>query len=348
MANKVWHVSDKHVIELADPSVPIPQPAQHQALVRIHAVALNFRDLLVSERSPAYPVVAKPDLIPCSDGAGVVEVAGSSSKWKKGDRVVLCANTWENGDQRNFNLTEVLGGGDVDGTLRRWAVLDDNHLVRAPKNLSMVEASTMYTAGVTACRALFFGPVVTDADTTILTQGTGGVSCYAIQLNIICKLAAAVGARVISTSSSDSKLISAGLLGAKHTINYTTTPSWSDEVLRITSGKGVDNVIEVSGADTIEQAIKATRFAGLVTVVGLLSESRPPATDLITAILYGAKTITGIIGAGSKEMLEYLVKLVEKYDIHPPIAQIFEFEEADKAFEYLKTPSEVGKVVIKC
>lgn len=160
------------------------------------------------------------------------------------------------------------------------------------------------------------------------------------------KLAAAVGATIISTSSSDSKLLQAGLLGASHTINYTKTPRWSEEVLRLTSGKGVDIVVEVGGSSTIEESLASTRYAGVIAVVGVLSESKP--ADLIPAILFGAKTVTGQLGSGSKEMFKYLVKMVEENDIHPPIARAFEFEEAKQAFAYTKTLTEVGKVVIKC
>lgn len=151
--------------------------------IRTSKSSVNYRDLMVSERSPAYPLAAKSNLVPCSDGSGIVEAIGPSSTWEKGDRVVLCGNTWEDGDNRNFDFSKTLGGGEFDGTLRRWMVVDDSRLVRAPKNLSLIEASTLlFTAGNTACRALFFGPIVADSNTTVLTQGTGGVSCYAIQV----------------------------------------------------------------------------------------------------------------------------------------------------------------------
>lgn len=102
----------------------------------------------------------------------------------------------------------------------------------------------------------------------------------------------------------------------------------------------------MGGSSTIEESLASARYAGVISVVGVLSESKP--ADLIPAILFGAKTVTGQLGLGSKEMFKYLVKMVEENDIHPPIARAFEFEEAEQAFAYTKTLAEVGKVVIKC
>jgi NADPH:quinone reductase-like Zn-dependent oxidoreductase len=157
-----------------------------------------------------------------------------------------------------------------------------------PRNLSFEEAAALPTAGVTAVNALYhsrlLGPKGEELlkGKTVLTQGTGGVSCFAIQL------ASAAGARVIATSSTDEKLKAAKAMGAADLINYKTTPEWADEVLKLTSGKGVDLVVEVGGAATIEQSLKATRQGGTVVVIGILTASKQ--MDLVPAILYGAKT----------------------------------------------------------
>lgn len=182
MANSAWQISSPSVLTSSSSSL-IPKPGRHQALVRIHAVSLNFRDILVLDHSTTYPISAKKDLIPCSDAAGIVEEAGEGSSWTKGDRVIPVPNTWVDGDNRNYEFQKTAGGGEKDGFFAQWIVQDDALLVRAPENLSLVEAATLFTAGLTAFRALFFGPAVTEPGTTLLTQGTGGVSCFAIQVS---------------------------------------------------------------------------------------------------------------------------------------------------------------------
>ena len=189
MANQAWQITSPGVIGLNDLG-PIPRPQAKQALVRIHAASLNYRDRLVIDHSKDYPTIAKQNLIPGSDGAGVVEAVGEGSVWKKGDRVVLQLNSWITGvDPRDFDITKTLGGGDVDGSFRRWAVVSDEWLFKAPDGLSLEEVSTMYTAGVTAFRSLMCEDVQIGPGTTVLTQGTGGVSCYAIMVSceqILC------------------------------------------------------------------------------------------------------------------------------------------------------------------
>jgi NADPH:quinone reductase-like Zn-dependent oxidoreductase len=183
MANQAWQITTAGSIALKDLG-PVPKPGTKQVLVRIHAVSLNYRDRVVIDRSPSYPVVAKENLIPGSDGAGTVEVAGPDSVWKKGDRVIIQPNQWTSGyDERDFEIDKVLGGGDIDGTFRRWIVLNDSCLFKAPDALTFEEACTVHTAGVTAFRSLFYGGVELQPGTTVLTQGTGGVSCYAIMVS---------------------------------------------------------------------------------------------------------------------------------------------------------------------
>lgn len=184
MANQAWQISSPSVLTLNTLSSPIPKAGPNQALIRVHAVSLNYREILILDHNPSYPGNHKKDLIPSADGAGVVEEAGEGSSWKKGDRVVLFPNNWLDGSVRNFDFLTLFGCGAVDGTLRRWVVLDDAYIVKAPDNLSLVEASTLFTAGLTSFRALFEGLVKIEAGTTVLTQGTGGVSAFGIQASI--------------------------------------------------------------------------------------------------------------------------------------------------------------------
>jgi NADPH:quinone reductase-like Zn-dependent oxidoreductase len=159
-----------------------------------------------------------------------------------------------------------------------------------------------------------------------------------------CQLASASGAIVIATSSSDSKLKLAQAMGAKHTINYNTNPDWAEEVLRITEGRGVYHVLDVGGASTIEQSLQATRQAGFVSLIGFLSE--PKKYDIVPAMLFGAKTLRGVFQI-RKDMLEKALSVYDEYDLHPQIAQVFEWEDAKAAFEALCNKSQVGKIVVR-
>jgi NADPH:quinone reductase-like Zn-dependent oxidoreductase len=270
--------------------IPKPRPGPKCALVRLRAASVNFRDLLVIAGSPNYPGKATLGLSPCSDGAGEIEAVGPDSEWRIGDRVMLKQNqSWYHSeDVAEFEIDKALGGADMHGTLQQYRVVEDRWLSKMPRNLSFMEAAALPTAGVTAVNALYHshlpGPKGEELlkGKTVLTQGTGGVSCFAIQF------ASAAGARVIATSSTDEKLKAARAMGAADLINYKTTPEWADEVLKLTGGKGVDLVIEVGGAATIEQSLKATRQGGTVVVIGILTASKQ--MDLVPAILFGAKT----------------------------------------------------------
>ncbi len=270
-------------------SIPKPVPGPGSALVRLRAAALNFRDLLVIADSPNYPVRTSAGLTPCSDGAGEIEGVGQDSKWHVGDKVILVQNqSWYHSeDVAEFQIDKALGGGEMQGTLQQYRVVPDKWLHRMPRNLSFEEAATLPTAGGTATNALFHaglpgpkGGKLMEGK-TILTQGTGGVSCFAIQL------ASAAGARVIATSSTEEKLKAAKSMGATDLINYKSSPEWGDEVLNLTNGNGVDLVIEVGGAATIEQSLRAARLGGTIVVLGILSASKK--MDLVPLILFGAK-----------------------------------------------------------
>lgn len=178
--NEAWQIVSPSTLQLNALSSSLPVPGRDQSLIRISFFALNFRDLLVIDHSPAYPLPTSPFLIPGSDACGIVY---SSSKFNKGDKVVIVPNTWLKGsDVRDYTFDEVLGGGDVQGTFRRWMVVDDERLVSVPDNLEMKEAAGLFTAGVTAMNALFYGPRALEKDQWLLIQGTGGVSCAGIQV----------------------------------------------------------------------------------------------------------------------------------------------------------------------
>uniref|UniRef100_A0A093UXS2 Zinc-type alcohol dehydrogenase-like protein n=1 Tax=Talaromyces marneffei PM1 TaxID=1077442 RepID=A0A093UXS2_TALMA len=308
---------------LEEVKTPVPGPGQ--VLVRIHATALNFRDLLITAFSPKYPIPALPGLSPCSDGAGSIEAIGSSNnnKWRVGDEVIFrVTNSWDEGDVSNFKGNG-LGSGNIQGTLSQYLVVDESWLVKKPAHLTWEQAASIAGAGGTAIQALFHNGISNDLNLsgkTILTQGTGGSSIFSAQF------ALAAGAHVIGTTSSDWK-------------------AWAEEVLRLTGGRGVDLVIDVGGSATFEQSLKAARFGGTVAAVGFMTEPQPSDPGLIHTIIFGAKTIRGQMAA-SLEMYHELVELTEKHRIEPVVGQVFEWTEAKEAFKALMQQSVPGKIVI--
>jgi NADPH:quinone reductase-like Zn-dependent oxidoreductase len=266
---------------------PVPGPGQ--VLVRIHAAALNFRDLLITAFSPKYPIPAIPGLSPCSDGAGSIAAVGPSknNKWRVGDEIVFrVTNSWDDGDISNFKGNG-LGSGDIQGTLSQYLLVDESWLVKKPTHLTWEQAASIAGAGGTAIQALFHNNISNGLDLsgkTVVTQGTGGSSIFSAQF------AVAAGARVIGTTSSDSKVELLKSLGVHDAVNYKTYPTWADQILRLTDGKGVDLVIDVGGSATFEQSLKATRFGGIVAAVGFMTEPQPSDPNLIHAIIFGAKT----------------------------------------------------------
>lgn len=184
MANQAWQITAPGQLSLVD--LPMPSPGTQEVLVRMKAVALNYRDVLVVNHNPKYPATTVPNLIPCCDGAGVVEKAGPGSAWKKGDKVFIHPNSWLDGpDVRSFDASKTLGSGNVDGTLRRHAVWRENQLIAAPAGHSLAETSTLYTAGVTAWYTLMHSYLKLEPGMTVVTQGTGGVSCWAIMVRLL-------------------------------------------------------------------------------------------------------------------------------------------------------------------
>ncbi|KAJ8586615.1 NAD(P)-binding protein [Rhizopogon salebrosus TDB-379] len=311
------------------------QPRATEVTIKIHAVSLQYRDLVVSKgRYPGQ----KTGVIPCSDGAGEIVAVGQDVKgWKVGDRV--CPN---------FALDHVYGdvteeikntglGGQIDGVLREYINVPVHSLVRIPEHLSYEEGATLPCAALTAYNALL-GPVPLKGGDYVLVLGTGGVSIFGAQI------ALASGATVIVTSSSDLKLQVAKKLGVQHVINYKKNDKWDEEVLKITGGRGVDHIIEVGGPNTMSKSIRAARHAGWIHVIGFVSggENGIP----VGAAIGKALTFRGIL-IGSVKQFEDMNRLITAREIHPVVDKVFPFEQAIEAYSYLESQKHVGKVVIK-
>ncbi|KAJ7486843.1 alcohol dehydrogenase superfamily protein [Mycena latifolia] len=328
---------------IGEVSVGAPKP--NEVLVKTHAVSLQFRDLMVAKGLYSSSVPLPPNLVPCSDMAGEIIAVGEDVKgWKMGDRV--CPNFMLDKlhDEHTKEIAGTALGAAIHGVLTEYRTFPAHSLVAIPSHLSYEEASTLPCAALTAYNALLSGYEPMKAGDTILVQGTGGVSIFALQF------AVASGATVIATSSSDGKLKVATKLGAKHVINYRRTPNWDEEVLKLTGGLGVDRVIEVAGNTTLQRSISSVKMTGSIDLIGALGgigDNVPPVDIIRPAIFKGLK-IRGIY-IGSVAQFKNMNKLISANadTTRPIIDKVFAFDEAKAAFAHLESQAHVGKVVIK-
>lgn len=303
--------------------------------VRIKAVSLNYRDLMVVKGD--FPSETTRALVPCSDCSGeVVEIGCGVSSLKPGDKVVASFYPdWKEGHPSSTKFIRNFGV-DGDGFLREEAVLTESDWVKIDDNLTFSEASTLPCAGVTAWNALFEMTNLSPGS-TVLLEGTGGVSIMALQF------AKAAGHKVIITSSSDDKLKICRELGADHTINYRSNSDWQDVVLNLTNGNGVDLVLEVGGKNTIQRSIESTKFGGRVAMIGGVSGFSGHIDP--ASLIFGYKSVTGV-RVGSTTMLRRLIKFIVVNSIKPIIDSTFTFDDASNAYEHLQKGNQFGKIVI--
>jgi len=322
--------------------VPIPELGEHDCLVQIQAVSLNYRDLVIPRGM--YPLPLRLPSVACSDGAGKILAVGSKVKqFSAGDKVVT---QFTQAHQHGAITAEMLGtalGGTLDGTLRKYAVFPDSGLALAPSNLTPTEAGTLTCAPLTAWNALYgLESKALRPGEVVLTQGTGGVSLAAVQF------AKAAGATVIATTSSDEKAKRLEKLGADIVINYKKDPNWGETAKRLSPGKaGVDHVIEVGGPGTMEQSLKAVKLEGVISVIGFLAGPKGENEPGALAALTSGCIIRGIL-IGSKAQLVAMNRAIDANNIHPIVDEkTFGFENALDAYEYQWKQENFGKVVIQ-
>lgn len=323
--------------KLALREVPEPKPARNQVAVRVHAVSLNRRDLLM--RAGRYGLSATKDGgIPLSDGAGeVIGVGADVTRFKVGDRVAgTFFARWADGPPSAAALASARGGNE-SGMLSQVIVADPEGLVAIPSHLSYEEAATLPCTGVTAWVALFKRGHVQPGQ-YVLIEGTGGVSVIGLQL------AAAAGAKPIVTSSSDKKLEHARELGAAGTVNYRSNADWQKEVRTLTNGAGVDQVLEVGGQDTLPKALQALAFGGHIAMIGGLSGF---ASDVPVGQLMGLGASVSGIYVGSRADFEALNEFVSAHKIKPIVDKTFALEDAPAAFAAMEEGEFFGKIVIR-
>jgi NADPH:quinone reductase-like Zn-dependent oxidoreductase len=332
---KLYEIAESKGIEsLQLTDRPTPKPGPGEVLVRVRATSLNYRDLALIKGGLARMV--KLPLVPVSDGAGdVVEVGPGVTTLTKGDRVAaIFTQCWLAGPPIAGMYTTSLGGG-IDGMLAEYVVLRAEGFVRIPDYMSYEEAATLPCAAVTSWNALVTEGRLKPGD-TVLVMGTGGVSIFALQF------AKMFGARVIATSSSESKLRRLRELGASEVINYKTTPEWDKAVLDVTGGQGVDHVVEIGGAGTLPRSITAVKSGGIVSLIGILAGAGQ--IDPMMLLFKNAR-IQGIL-VGSREMFESMNRAMEVNRVHPVIDRVFPFDQAREAYRHLESGTHFGKVCI--
>ena len=317
-------------------SRPDPRPGTREILVRVRATSLNYRDLMVLKGGGRGPT--RPGVIPLSDGAGeVVALGDGASRFAVGDRVIGCFHPrWFGGPIKAEFLTDRLGA-NLDGMLAEYAVVNEEAAVHVPGDLSFEEAATLPCAAVTAWVALTGHRRVTAGD-TVLTQGTGGVSIFALQF------AQVLGAQVIATTSSAAKAEKLKALGAAAVINYLETPEWHEKVVELTGGRGADCVVEIGGPGTLTNSIKALAVGGHISLIG---SSLSRGGIMLDPLLLGGRGMSlGSISVGSRTDFEAMNRAIRLHRLQPVIDRVFPFEQGLDAYRHFESRAHFGKVVI--
>ena len=317
-----------------NPDRPPPEPGHGEILVRVRAASLNYRDLVIAKG--AYGRGAKPNVIPLSDGAGEVTALGPGvTRFEIGDRVCgAFFPDWTAGAVTAEAVARALGGS-VDGMLAEYVVLRETAAIAAPAHMTFEEAATLPCAALTAWNAVS-EIAKTRPGQTVLLLGTGGVSLFALQF------AKLHGARAILTSSSSDKMALAKALGADEVINYRETPEWDKQALDMTGGRGVDLVVEVGGANTLERSIRSTRLGGVIAMIGFVAGGGQIDPRLLVP---RSARLQGVY-VGSLEMFGAMNAAIAEAKLRPVVDRAFPFEEAQQAYRHLESGAHFGKVVV--
>ena len=340
-ADTLPETTRKVVLEKADAGyrwklveAPLPALGPRQVLVHVRAVALNRGDLEMLAPTPGPDLTG---LVVASDAAGEVLAVGTEvTDFKPGMRVTsLYFRNWLDGPMSDETLKGA-HGASTHGVLAEYLVIDDTGLAPAPPGLSHAEAATLPTAGLTAWTAVTAGGPLHSGD-VVLVQGTGGVSTFALQF------AAAAGARVLVTSSSDAKIERAKKLGASEGINYRTTPEWSKRVLELTAGRGADVVVDVGGKNTLAQSAQSLAWHGTLSIVGGLSgyDGQVPAINLLMR-----RARAQAIYVGSRSDYLRMSAFITAHGLKPAIEREFPLADYQQALELLESGNFVGKIVL--
>ena len=310
-----------------------PSLKDNEVLLKVHASSLNYHDLMV-----ALGLIPTEDKrVPLSDAAGeILEVGKDVSKWAVGDKVMsMCFPNWVSGPPK-YDLLSFIGDNQ-DGYATELISIPESAITKIPKNLNFKEAATLPCAGLTAWRALVDEGRLKSGE-TVLVQGTGGVSVFALQL------AKTFGATVIATSSSEEKLEKLKSLGADHLINYKAHPEWGKEVLKITNNEGVDHVVEVGGAGTFSESVRCTKLAGHIALIGVLSG--PSVSEIILPRIFLKQIRLSGIAMANQDSQIAMIDYLEKNEIKPEISDSFDLKDLGAAFQHQIDNKHFGKISI--
>ena len=311
----------------------VPKPKSNQIVIKIAASSLNYHDLLV-----ALGFIPTEDRrVPLSDAAGeIVEIGSDVKDWKVGDHVMsVCFPNWQNGAPK-YELLSFIGDHE-DGYATEYIAIQETAVTKMPSYMNFAQAATLPCAGLTAWRALVDDGNL-KAGETVLVQGTGGVSIFALQL------AKSMGAKVIATSSSEEKLNRLKELGADEVINYKETPEWGKEVLAKTNNEGVDHVIEVGGGGTFGESVRATKLGGHIALIGVLSG--PNASEIVLPRIFLKQIRMSGISMANKESQIAMIDYLETNQIEPIISDSFPLSKLADAFQHQIDNKHFGKISI--
>lgn len=312
---------------------PDPVAGPGEVLVRMRASSLNYHDFVVVMGG----IPTDDGRIPMSDGAGdVVAIGEGVSRFQVGDKVLSTFfPDWHYGGPQSAGFFSVPGDG-IDGFAAELVAMPADAFTRMPDGYSYTEAATLPCAALTAWRGMFVENTVQPGD-WVLTQGTGGVSIFAIQF------AKAAGARVIATSSSDAKLERLKTLGADHVINYKDTPEWGRNAFELTGGRGVDEVVEIGGPGTMAQSIAACRVGGHISLIGVLTGV---SGEVPTAALFSKNITVSGITVGSREHQDAMIDAIDANGIKPVLDQDFPLDRIADAFAHQASQQHFGKITL--
>lgn len=338
---KQWQITDEWSFDgLKMVEGDQPEPGPGEVLLKMKAVSLNYRDYLMVGRGYGKMSGELP-LVPLSDGVGEVVALGEGVKdVALGSRRLPCfIQDWYSGDLGPSGFGGALGG-PLDGTAREYMCVPVASSVQVPEHFSDIEAATLCCAAITAWNALAEMPATAVDGATVVTLGTGGVSLFALQL------AKARGARVISTSSSDEKLARLKTLGADETINYREVPDWGKAVLGLTGGLGADLVVEVGGADTIGQSMRATRADGTMSLIGNVGGS--VAEINLPLVFMFRKRMIGISTGSVADFTDMMADLEGRPNFHPALDDhVYDFDGLSDALQALPKGEHFGKITVR-
>ncbi|KAL8962970.1 MAG: hypothetical protein Q9193_000709 [Seirophora villosa] len=341
---KQWTVAGKSGFDSLkfEEKAQISPLGEHDVLVHFHYVSLNYRDLIIPKGK--YPFPTKENVIPGSDGAGTVEAVGPRvQQFKPGDKVLTLFNQAHYAGPINMEIVGTSLGGAYDGTLRQYGTFEENGLVHMPATLDFKQGSTLPCAALTAWNGLYgLESKALKPGDTVLTQGTGGVSIFALQF------AKAAGARVIATTSSSAKASTLLSLGASSVINYTTDPSWGETAKRLSPhGRGVDHILEVGGPASMAQSLKAIRPEGVISLIGFLGGMPKEGQPSFIECLNNICIVRGAL-VGSRLQFQAMNEAIEAAGIEPVVDEkVFALEELREAYLYMWEQKHFGKLTVK-